>query len=196
MAKDTIPKGEGIRAWNERTTRKARVALVGATAILAAVAVIFWTYAPLEMTARLQTFNGAITIPAAGGIWIAAFMAIWLIPMRELSFRGQESLERMEVRIQDAIDKRMGPAIDTWQRIGDRVEKELMPKFEASLDDIKAHLDSGLLAEIREAADAIREMQGPIDGPGPDINRATASLGKDKETVPANGSAPGTGDVE
>jgi hypothetical protein len=204
-------KEEGIRSWYEKRTVKARRALFGATLVLAIIAVCFWIFASLETSQRLQTFNGAITIPAAGGIWIAAFMFIWLMPMRELSFRGQESLERMEGRLQGALEDKIGPAIDTWQRIGERFEKTVVPKLEEAVDKmskvadmlekkggpaietarrlethIEGHLASGAIEEIREAAKTISEMQGPKDGKPPDLRRTLSFLEKE----PANGPAP------
>jgi len=139
--KATTAEAEGIRAWYKKTTRSAWKALWGATLITGVIAVLLWTLASMGTLQHLQTFNGAIVIPAAGGIWIVAFIYLWLVPMRELSFRGQESLERTEGRFKDALEKwaevlekDLKPTLATWQRIGDAIEKELVPKTESVLD--------------------------------------------------------------
>jgi len=134
-------KDEGIRAWYNRTTRHALRALFGATLVAAFGMIVFWFLVPPQWAARLQTANGGYTIPVFGGLWILAFIYIWLVPMRELSFRGQESLERTEGRFKvalakwdEVLEKDVKPTLATWRRIGDAVEKELVPKTESVLD--------------------------------------------------------------
>jgi hypothetical protein len=154
----------GIRAWYERSTKRARRALVWATLIMAIGMFVFWTGVPAHWAARLQTANGAYTIPAFGGLWIAAFMFIWLIPMRELSFRGQESMERTEERLKvslakwdEIVDQKILPAVATWQRIGTAIETEVLP-----------HAKETLL-EIERAALVVTEKAGLIEKRAHDI---------------------------
>lgn len=156
-------KLEGIRDWYRRSTKKALRSIYFATAALLIVAVGFWFLAPLSTLMRMQTFNGALTIPLAGGLWIAAFMLVWLIPMREISFRGQESLDRTEERIVRALEDRFNPALDTWKRIGDRVENELLDQMKGAVADMRRvadrldHAMNGAESRARE----IEEKYGP-----------------------------------
>jgi hypothetical protein len=145
-------KDPGIRGWYETRTRASRRFLYGSMALGALGAALFWMLAPFSLSQHLQTFNGAVLIPLAGGIWIAAFILVWLVPMRELSFRGQESLERSEERIRAFLEDEAGPAIETWRRIGERIEKETA---------------AGFLEEARDAFAAVRAMGAP-KGPPPD----------------------------
>lgn len=142
-------KPEGVRAWYDRTTKKARRSLVWATLVTMVAAVLIYIFAPHALHLKLQIFNGAYVIPAAGAIWIAAFMFIWLIPMRELSFRSQESIERTENRVQNALQNEIIPAIQIWKRLGEKIER---------------HVDSGLLAEIRTTTSEARVFMKGLDG--------------------------------
>lgn len=199
---------EPLRAWYTRKTRSAKFALFGATIITASAAVLLWILAELPFLSKMQTFNGAIVIPAAGGIWIAAFMYIWLIPMRELSFRGQESLDRTEARMKMAVEKIM-PAVEIWTRIGTRVETVLLPKLEKLADDAQktsgmiqgkvgpvyesvrraentVHGQVGLLAtEVGEAAKSVKKFFGPQGAPA-DVGEAVRFMAAPK---PGNGHA-------
>lgn len=193
---NTQPRpAEGIRSWYKRKTRKAIVGLIGATVILIVAATLVWVFAPMAGIARAQTFNGALTIPGFGGLWIASFMFIWLIPMREVSFRGQESMERMEAKLI--------PAIETWQRVGDRFERVILPKLEEAIDttqrtaqliekkaapaieiarrieaNIEAELTTGLLQEIRSAAQSVNLVVMSKEGTPtpPSVDRALEAL--------------------
>ena len=92
--KQKAEKPESIRQWYQRTTSKARMSLVWVSAISIVFGVLFFLYAPLKLAQFMQTANGAVTIPIAGGIWIAAFVYIFLVPSREVGFRSQESIEQ------------------------------------------------------------------------------------------------------
>ena len=160
----------GIRAWYERSTKRARRALVWATLIMAIGMFVFWTCVPSAWAARLQTANGAYTIPAFGGLWIAAFMFIWLIPMRELSFRGQESIERTEMRLKDTIakwdeivDRKILPAVATWQRIGTAIETEVLPHAEKTIQEIEtaAHVVTEKAGQIEKRAHDLQSKAEP-----------------------------------
>lgn len=182
-----VSGSEGIRAWYHRKTKNSVRALIGATVLTAIVALSFYLFAELQTLMRMQTFNGAITIPAAGFIWLLSFTLIWLIPMREVSFRGQESMERMEDRII--------PAIATWQRVGERMEKEILPSLEALVQElqrkaipvldnarrieasIEAELQTGILQDFRDASRSVKTLvvtHGPTSGP--DMARALEGL--------------------
>jgi len=135
-------KPESLRAWYTHSTRKAVRSLIAATVVSSLAMVAFWFVVPADLTARIQVANGAFTIPIFGGLWILAFMCIWLIPMREVSFRGQESLDRTEERLKSALDDRLLPAIELWTRIGTKVETELLPKLERVVDDAQKAVKS------------------------------------------------------
>lgn len=161
---------QGIRAWYERSTKRARRALLWATVIMAAGMFVFYFCVPPHWAARLQTANGAYTIPAFGGLWIAAFMFIWLIPMRELSFRGQESFERTENRLKDSlakwdqiVEEKVLPALATWQRIGTQVESQILPEAKRVLLEIEtaAHVVSQKAGLIEKRAHDIQSKAAP-----------------------------------
>lgn len=162
---------EPLRAWYKNKTRNAIRGLIGASVITIVGAVLLWVLAEMPFLARMQTFNGAIIIPAFGGIWIASFMFIWLIPMRELSFRGQESFDRSEEKLKTAIDKIL-PAVEVWQRIGERVEKELLPKIEKTLEDARQR--------VGPAAESVRRLENSVEGHvgllAKDVKEATQSI--------------------
>ncbi len=196
-----VQKHENLRQWYTRKTRVALRSLIGASVITATAAVLLWVLAELPFLARMQTFNGAIIIPAAGGIWIASFMYIWLIPMRELSFRGQESLDRTEERMRKALENDLLPAAAVWKRIGDRVENELLPRLEKVAKEAEVRIvpaaqsvrrfennaegQLGLLVtEVRGAADSIKRFFGPQGAPA-DVNAAMDFMNK-----PENGTPP------
>ena len=195
-----VQKEESLRQWYTRKTRVALRSLIGASMITATAAVLLWVLAELPFLARMQTFNGAIIIPAAGGIWIASFMYIWLIPMRELSFRGQESLDRTEKRMQQALEEQLLPAAEVWKRIGDRVEKDLLPRLEKVAKEAEARIvpvaesvrrlennadgKLGLLVtDVREAAASVKRFFGPQGAPA-DMTAAMDFMAKPKNGTP------------
>ena len=47
-------------------------------------AISLWTMASNEMLARIQTFNGALTIPVGALTWAFAFTFVFLIPMKAM----------------------------------------------------------------------------------------------------------------
>ena len=204
---------EGIRAWYKKSTRRAMRGLVWATAILVTVIVLVWMFAPLAKLQHAQTFNGALTIPGFGGLWIASFILTWLIPMREVSFRGQESMERMETQVINRMEEKLVPAIETWQRIGTKVEEKLIPRFEKFLEEAEkaaeqlsssakniedkaagalATIDklesSRIIEEVREATAAMKSFVAPQGAP-PSDRAVMRSLGMQ---TPANGAPVGT----
>ena len=194
----TVLPNETMRQWYTRKTRGALRALFGATAIVLIAAVLLWNLAGMPFLARMQTFNGALIIPCFGGIWIAAFLFIWLIPMRELSFRGQESLDRMEERTQRALEDEFIPTARVWRRIGEKVEKDLIPRIEKITKEAEARIGPAaesvrrlentaegklglLVADVRDAADAVKKFFGPQGAPA-DLDGALGFM-----TKPRNG---------
>lgn len=137
---DKNAKPESIRQWYERTTRKARKAFVWATVFSLAVMVAMWVVAPMTTLGKLQTFNGALTVPLIGGLWIFAFIFMFLIPSREASFRAQETVEGAVAIMKKAVDENLIPVLKIWERVGLQVEKEypeLKKRVEESLAELK-----------------------------------------------------------
>lgn len=125
------PKPESIRSWWTKKTRRVTRALVVASVVSFVGSLIFFKLAPPETVARLQVFNGAMTLPLGGALWLAAFIFQFLIPSREVAFRSQETLERTETRIQESVNglenflkNDATPALETF--------KKLLATFEAT----------------------------------------------------------------
>jgi hypothetical protein len=162
-AKPFQAKPEGIRAWYERTTRSARRAILWATvwAVFGGAAV--YGFASLEFLARLQTFNGALTIPVAAAIWIGAFVYIFLIPSRESSFRSQEAVEAGIDIIRRAVEENIKPAADVWRRLGERAEREgpdLVRDFREGLEIVRVSAER--LARAVEKNDSVAQEARPV----------------------------------
>ena len=143
------PKPESIREWYKRSTGWAGKVIVMVTLCSFVTMGIMWAFASLPVLQRIQTFNGALTIPLIGGVWIFGFIFMFLVPSREASFRGQESLEEMGEMVRKAVVEKAGPAIEIWTRIGARVEQEL-PSMLAKMSD--THEQLGIVAKKLETA--------------------------------------------
>lgn len=143
---------EPIRAWYLKTTRKALRSLWIVSAISFVGAVLFYVLAPQSVHLKLQIFNGAIVIPAAGGIWIVSFILLWLVPMRETAFRSQESMERMEARFEERL-KKADAVIERMDRITKQVEDGKHPLLNRMEDHIRA---------IRERAEGSKPLTAPM----------------------------------
>ncbi len=124
---------ESIRQWYARTTRtKLRLVTAAIVASLLAAIVLF-QFLPPDLTLKLQVFNGAVTIPLGAIIWIAAFMLIWMIPIREVSFRtfeatdelGQEIKKFFRDEAKKFIEEEARPTAKVWKKLGDRLEGKL-----------------------------------------------------------------------
>lgn len=163
---------ESIRQWYERTTLKSKRILLWVGMASMILGVLSYCYSPYGFHVHLQTFNGAFTIPVAAGLWLVAFVVIWLVPMREVSFRGQDAFEDMQDKVNDLVGE-VRSMIEQWRRIGDRVEKQL---------------DSGLFDEARAAIREVKEFAAPKGAPpsasrglGVLTMRAKGGNGKDEE---------------
>lgn len=167
---DRQQKAEGVRAWYDRTTRKWRKLLLVSVLGAVVISIIFYIAAPQAVHLKLQIFNGAIVIPVAAAIWIAAFVYIFLVPNREVGFRSQEAIEKTVEILNDAVDRRMAPAIATWTRIGERVEKELPGLIQEAKEafattrriadriEKAANKNEELAAEAKPAIEALRKI--------------------------------------
>lgn len=134
-------KPEGVRAWYDRTTRRSRKVFMIASMVSGVVMLCMWLFAPMPTLMRIQSFNGALTIPLVGGLWIFMFIFMFLVPSREASFRAQESIDKLHGEVAGAVE--------VWKAIGLEVQKEL-PKV---LSEFRA-----TIAEVRGAVATIREM--------------------------------------
>jgi len=133
---------ESARQWYIRTTRRSMRILYVATVVITAGAVTFFAFAPDRLNLKLQIFNGAVTIPAYGGLWLASFILIWLVPMRELGFRGQESMERMESRFREIQKEVEGTLDQVRDAIKALPEKDKVDHVLSAVEDIPKKLDS------------------------------------------------------
>lgn len=152
---------ESIRAWYDRKTRHARMGLgIGAAAILV-FAVIFFLLAPSWLNLKLQVFNGAVTIPFFGGLWLAAFIIIWLVPMREVGFRSQEVMEKM-MDATEAGRERADRLMGRFEKLMDQIEDgdhPIVRRVEKSFKDESRRLRE----EIRASrADAEEELENAL----------------------------------
>jgi len=157
------PKNETIRQWYQRTTRRARKAILYAAIASALVMAWSWSNASVNTLGRIQTFNGALTVPALAVIWTAALVFMFLRPTREAAFRSQESMDagikslegRLDSGIKDfdkrvdiltkmfseALNNKIIPAMDCWNRVGQRIEKVvvdgLFDEMKAAMKEVK-----------------------------------------------------------
>lgn len=129
---------ETIRQWYDRSTKSVRKALVWATAFAFIGAAVMYAMASLPFLARLQTFNGALTIPIAGLIWLLAFVYVFLVPSREASFRGQEWIETMVTLVEQTVREQVAPAAVVWRHLGERIDRE----FPALTQDVHEGLEA------------------------------------------------------
>lgn len=141
-----VEQKESIRQWYQRTTRSARKVVIYGMCVSVLAIMIMGLFSSFGLLARIQTANGALTIPLIGGIWIFAFIFMFLVPSREASFRGQETMEKGVDLLKQAIDEKLGPAAEVWMRVGKKVEAE----FPSFLAEAKATLS--------EAREAIRKV--------------------------------------
>lgn len=99
------PKHEfAIREWWTRKTKKVSRYILVSSIVSMIASILFFEFASPALIARIQIFNGAMTLPVGGAIWIAAFIFQFLIPSREVAFRSQETLERTELRVKQSLD--------------------------------------------------------------------------------------------
>lgn len=157
---------EGIRAWYESKTRLARKALIFLATTLILGAILFFIMVPFQIHERIQTFSGAIIIPGFGGLWMASFVYIWLLPMREVGFRGQESMERMEDRV-EGVTKKGEETFDKANEFFDRLNegdhpviKRLEKTFNEAIDRAVERMKSEIHEE-RKRTEA--ELGGALD---------------------------------
>lgn len=144
---------EPIREWYRKTTARSMKWLIISVIVSSVGAALFFALVPSQVHAKIQVFNGAIVIPVAGLIWIVTFIVMWLVPMRETAFRSQESMERMESRLQE-LQKKAEGAITKVETAADKVTK--------LLDD---GLSDRMEGHIKAIRDRIERDTKPIENP-------------------------------
>lgn len=140
MTKPQEKDEKSIRAWWTRKTRKVGRMILLSSIVSMIGALLFFRYASPELVARIQSFNGAMTIPVAGAIWVAAFVFQFLIPSREVAFRSQETLERTEKRLTEsleALDRFMAdqaiPAVEACRRMAHLFETQYFKDIQSTI---------------------------------------------------------------
>ena len=122
-------------------------------------ALVFFAVAPEWLMKRIEAFNGAITIPAGGAIWIAAFIILWLNPMRDVSFQSQDKIEE---------------TIEEFHRLKEDAKatlaeaKTMLQEGHRVLDEIRERKVVEKLAAVLEKAESLPEK---LEGVGKDIKQ-------------------------
>jgi len=158
---------EGVRAWFQRTTSKSKKICAIASGCSGVLMAAMWIFAPTATLAKIQTFNGALTVPLFGGLWIYMFIYGFLIPSREASFRAQESLE-------SGLELLTGAA-KIWERVGLQVEKEfplMLQKINTAVDDLRntaksiqaaVEKNESFLQDAKPALDSLKAIEVRIE---------------------------------
>lgn len=182
------PKSETIRQWFQRTTRRSRKAILYATIVIGIVMGISWHNMSVNTMSRIQTFNGALSVPLLAGLWTAALLILFLRPTREAAFRSQETLDsgigaldkkidaglvamdkKMESAnkmLADAFANKIIPAADCWNRVGQRIEKILV---DGLVEEVK-----GAIKDIKETASRLEKTAAEGNG---EIKKFVADTG-------------------
>jgi len=156
-------KPESIRQWYDRTTRKWRKGLWGASVVVLGVMGVAYAMLDTHTLARLQTFNGALTIPLWGGLWILSFIFMFLIPSREASFRGQEALESSFALITSAINDKVAPAMTEIKSLAKRVDSVLNEGVVGEFRTMLKTMNETASA-LRDTAAALKESALKVQG--------------------------------
>lgn len=171
MDEKKVNKPESIRGWYQRTTKNSRVGFVAMTVVAFSVMAAMWIFASMPTLSKLQTFNGALTVPLIGGLWIFAFIFMFLIPSREASFRAQEALEDGIGTMKKMIEENVIPAAKALERILLLVEKEypeIKRRAEVMATDLKATTErvekaleenKAFVGEVRPVLAALKRIE-------------------------------------
>jgi hypothetical protein len=176
---DLVSTGEikhELNSWARASllSRPWRIILSCVVLGFVASAVLLWSTASNATLARIQTFNGAMTIPVGGLTWAFAFTFVFLVPMKAMQIlMAKVMLYQIQVseKVEEKIEK----------RFLDRIDK-LMNRLEQNPDEIPAFgrlhqfvLD--LTAEGRRIRESIDRAQGsltrriePAPMPGDPVN--------------------------
>lgn len=166
---------EGIRAWYDRTTSKARTFLLWLSVVGTTTAIVVFFFVPEAITTRIQQFNGALTIPLFGLIWILGFIYLFLNPQREAAFRGQEWIEEMVTLLHKSMDEKIAPTVKLWGEIGEQIKKEIpglisgaketMNELRAAAKDLTDAVkrNEKVVEDLKPAIDALKRIETKIE---------------------------------
>lgn len=132
---ETKPKtelAEGIRAWYAHKTSRAIRWLIGAGITATVAGAFLFVFLPEAVTLRLQLWNGAYTLPIGAFLWIVVFTLVWMVPLRETTFRTFESTEELREKLAAKGDRLEKLAA----RLEARLTDEFFDRFERALDDM------------------------------------------------------------
>jgi hypothetical protein len=72
-------------------------------------------------------------------------------------------VKEVETKVRQALDERIMPVVDTWARIGERLEKKTIPEFEkmvTQLQDSEKKID----AKVSSTMEGVKRVQQQIEG--------------------------------
>lgn len=205
---------------SEIYTRATRLAILGYTVYGTGSFLILWLVKDKALATVLVMFFFQLLViyfgtremyPCIAGGFRAALEANRdSVPLFEKLAAGVEAFEKdpdhhplvktIGDRIEKAITEKVGPAIDTWTRVGERIEKIVLPRFEEMITRmggaskradrigtaLEEELSKNTLKEIKESALAIRTFLGPAEFSSQDFVRAQGGIGR----TPAGNGTP------
>ncbi len=116
-------------------------------------AVLLWLAASNELLARLQTFNGALTIPVGGLTWAFAFTFVFLVPMKAMQILMCRVM-KYNIEVSDRMLDVLSGGREELQKRGERMEA----KFNKTLDDFRSELvDARRVAQDRHGTHSLFE---------------------------------------
>ena len=154
-------------------TRPWKIALLCVLAGFFAAALLLWFSASDELVAKIQTFNGAMTIPVGGLTWAFSFTFVFLVPMKamqilmckvmkyniEVSERMLDVLESAQGEVHERAERMEGRYNKTMDRVDKAVaesENGKHPMLERIITIFKEEMGE-LKREIREARDGTED---------------------------------------
>jgi len=137
-------------------------------------ALLLWTTASDQMLARIQTFNGALTIPVGALTWAFAFTFVFLVPMKAMqilmaksmlySIEAQEELVAEFKRdVVEPLKDGTHPGLDRLERAFSREVDKLVHEIRNQRKTTEGELDQAL-AEGEAAAREIGKGDGAPPG--------------------------------
>lgn len=131
---------ESIRTWYSAKTKKAIRCLIAFGVISTIMGFVLFVALPQDWTLQLQIFNGAYSIPLGALIWIVVFTLVWMVPIREISFRTFESTEALRKELREVTgDNEIRPALKSFRRVFEKLEERLTDDL---LDRLEEAIDS------------------------------------------------------
>lgn len=165
-------------------------------------AVLLWLAASNELLARLQTFNGALTIPVGGLTWAVAFTFVFLVPMKACQLLMCRVM-KYNVEVSERMLDVLSGGREELQKRGERMED----KFNKTLDDFRSELvdarrvaqdrhgtrglfESFLEAMKEEAAKTREEIRGKRESAEGELEEALQEGEAEAAKIRGDGAAP------